>query len=200
MQIGNLELDALYEVAIVPAIKACGMEVKRVDKHNEGKLLNSEIARFINEGDIIVADLTNERPNCYLEVGYTMGLGKFSNLILTAREDHFNDSLNYNPKGPRIHFDLGGYEILRWKMDALDTFRSELVKNIKRRQAVIHRQRIEQDANNQEIDNPWNEQWLFKHRLASSSALTTAGLTGAMQVAFAIQPPAATQNPPVMAT
>ena len=36
---------------------------------------------------MIVADITNERPNCYLEVGYAMGLGKKANLILTARED-----------------------------------------------------------------------------------------------------------------
>jgi hypothetical protein len=35
-----------------------------------GRILQSEIANFINKSKIIIADLTNERPNCYLEVGY----------------------------------------------------------------------------------------------------------------------------------
>ena len=61
MQIGNSELDSMCEKAIVPAIQACGLEPKRVDKHNRGGLLKSEIIKFIQTTDIIVADLTNER-------------------------------------------------------------------------------------------------------------------------------------------
>ena len=44
---------------------------------------------------MVVADLTHERPNCYLEVGYVLGVGKLTNLILTARADH-------DPESPRI--------------------------------------------------------------------------------------------------
>ena len=112
MQIGNPELDSVCEQAIVPALDACGLEAKRVDKHNQGGLLKSEIIGFIERADIIIADLTNERPNCYLEVGYTMGIDKFQNLILTAREDHHYESQNYKNGGPKIHFDLSGYDIL----------------------------------------------------------------------------------------
>ena len=79
MQIGNLELDTVCEKAIVPALKNCGLDPKRVDKHNQGGLLKSEIVNFIESAVIIVADLTNERPNCYLEIGYAMGLDKFRN-------------------------------------------------------------------------------------------------------------------------
>jgi hypothetical protein len=32
-----------------------------------------------------VADLPSERPNCYLEVGYALGVGKFTNLVLTEK-------------------------------------------------------------------------------------------------------------------
>jgi len=70
MQIGDTSLDHVCEHAIVPAIKACNLTPKRVDKHNEGQLLKSEIVRFIQSSELIIADLTNERPNCYLEVGY----------------------------------------------------------------------------------------------------------------------------------
>lgn len=110
MQIGDAELDRVCAEAIVPAIKANNLEAKRVDKHNQGGLLKSEIIEFIQSADVIVADLTNERPNCYLEVGYAMGIDKFRNLILTAREDHHHDSPNYIRGGPKIHFDLIGYD------------------------------------------------------------------------------------------
>jgi hypothetical protein len=50
------------------------MASRRVDRHNEGDLLDSEIVQFIERSQIIVADLTNERHNCYLEVGYATGL------------------------------------------------------------------------------------------------------------------------------
>ncbi len=69
MQIGNQELDRVCKQAIVPALNACGLDPKRVDKHNQGGLLKSEMIAFIEGSDIIIADLTNERQNCYLEVG-----------------------------------------------------------------------------------------------------------------------------------
>lgn len=95
MQIGNLQLDRIWSEVYLPVIKECGLEPKRVDKHTEGRLLNSEVAEFINRAKIIIADLTNERPNCYLEVGYAMGKNKFQNLILCAREDHNHRNFLY---------------------------------------------------------------------------------------------------------
>ena len=47
MQIGNRALDRVYEHAIVPALRACGLEARRVDRHNRGGLLASEIIAFI---------------------------------------------------------------------------------------------------------------------------------------------------------
>src|SRR5688572_12031427 len=114
MQIGDVELDRVCAEALVPAITACGLTARRVDKHNEGGLLKSEIIKFIHEAHIVVADLTNERPNVYLEIGYTMGVDKFRNLILTVRRDHFLNDPAYVRGGPKVHFDLGGYDILTW--------------------------------------------------------------------------------------
>jgi hypothetical protein len=139
MQIGNEDLDRVYECVFAPALRSRGLEPKRVDRHNRGGLLHSEIVSFIEESDIIVADLTNERPNCYLEVGYAMGVGRLTNLILTAREDHNADSPNHRPEGPKIHFDLIGYDILFWAPNRLDEFRAELEKRIHRRQLLLGR-------------------------------------------------------------
>ena len=137
MQIGNPELDLVYDQVMVPALRRCGFDARRVDRHNVGGLLYSEIIAFIEESDLIVADLTNERPNCYLEVGYAIGAGRFTNLILTAREDHSSDSPNHRPGGPKVHFDLAGYDILFWSPTRLRSFRSELEKRAKRRLRLL---------------------------------------------------------------
>ena len=137
MQIGNPQLDKLWKELYEPCIRECGLDPKRVDKHNEGRILQSEIANFINRSKIISADLSNERPNCYLEVGYAMGIEKFNNLILCAREDHHYESPNYKQGGPKIHFDLSGYGFLWWDEKNLGKFKSELSSKIKQRLELL---------------------------------------------------------------
>ncbi len=141
MQIGNPELDNFYHEILVPTLKTCDLDVKRVDKHNEGNLLKSEIVNFIKSSDIIIADLTNERPNCYLEVGYTMGLNKFQNLILISREDHLPESPNFKKDGPKIHFDLIGYDIIFWDPNDLNEFRIKLETKIKNRLKLVNQKK-----------------------------------------------------------
>jgi hypothetical protein len=182
MQIGNPDLDQVCAKAIVPALKACGLDAKRVDKHNEGGLLKSEIIRFIESSEIIIADLTNERPNCYLEIGYAMGIDKFRNLILTAREDHFPESPAFVQGGPKVHFDLGGYDILSWKIDGLDAFREELEKRIRRRLAIV-------ESKGEKPLPVWDNEWLAKNRDAALAGLAKSGLPGSRETCFALHPP-----------
>ncbi len=187
MQIGNPELDSVCEQAIVPALGACGLVAKRVDKHNQGGLLKSEIIGFIERAEIIVADLTNERPNRYLEVGYTMGIGKFQNLILTAREDHHYDSQNYKNGGPKIHFDLSGYDILYWLPEKLDEFKQELEKRIKRRRLVLA-------PSPQQPATPWDKKWIQSHRDIAEPKLQATGSSGFMEVHFSLNQPKPWKN------
>lgn len=179
MQIGNPQLDAVHYEVMVPAVKACDLDPKRVDKHNEGRLLKSEIVDFIESSDIIVADLTNERPNCYLEIGYAMGIDKFRNLILTAREDHHPDSLNYRRDGPKIHFDLSGYDILFWDPNDLPTFRSELESRMRRRQAILAPKVVAPST-------PWDQEWISENYKIRIEGLKQSGKTGFMEVRFAV--------------
>lgn len=181
MQIGNPDLDEVCKHAIVPAIKNCGLEPKRVDKHNEGQLLKSEIIQFIQRGDIIVADLTNERPNCYLEVGYTMGVDKFRNLIMTAREDHHKESDNWKKGGPKIHFDLEGYDILFWHPEKLDDFRTELEKKIRRRLAIVRPSSPSQSL------SVWDEEWIEDHRKQALQGLKESEYAGFMEIMFTLE-------------
>lgn len=182
MQIGNADLDRACAEAIVRAVEASGLDAKRVDKHNQGGLLKSEIIEFIQRAEVIVADLTNERPNCYLEVGYAMGIDKFRNLILTAREDHLPDSPNYVRGGPKIHFDLTGYDILFWHSDRLEESRSELEKRIRRRRAVLAPPAGAPPS-------VWDQEWLQSHREVARAALEATEKRGFMEIRFALAHP-----------
>lgn len=187
MQIGNAELDHACKEAIVPALTACGFDPKRVDKHNQGGLLKSEIIGFLERSEIIVADLTNERPNCYLEIGYAMGLGRFRNLVLTVREDHSPESPSYVRGGPKIHFDLAGYDILFWSANDLDAFRVELERKIRRRMAVV--------APPEATAVPtWDPEWVSAQRGVALQGLSSAGGKAFMEARFALGPPKPTRT------
>lgn len=183
MQIGNPELDEVYHSAIAPSIEACGLEPKRVDKHNEGGLLKSEIISFIQNSEIIIADVTNERQNCYLEIGYAMGIDKFKNLILTVNEDHFPESPNFFKGGPRVHFDLAGYDILSWDHDALSQFRTELEKRIRRRLLIMT-----PSVKPTELVI-WDNLWIETNRKVGREGLEKLGLSGLMEIRFTMSPP-----------
>ena len=174
MRIGDPSLETMCKDAIVPALKACGFDPKRVDKHEQGGPLKSEIIKFLQQSDIIVADLTDERPNCYLEVGYAMGLDKFQNLILTARYDHDVRARDHDPNGPKVHFDLDSYNILYWHPGKLAEFEQELEKRIRRR--------LVQVLPAPETKPRLSEAWLNQHREAARAGHTRAGDTGFMEV------------------
>lgn len=137
MQIGNPELDDMYESIYRSIAQECGLRIFRVDKDNEGDLIKKTIDKYIEEAEIIIADLTNERPSCYHEVGYAYGLRKYLNVILTVREDHLPASDNFNNKGPKIHFDLNDYPIFPWKKEKINEFEKILTQEIKRRLSEI---------------------------------------------------------------
>ena len=137
MQIGNPELDDMYESIYKPIAQECGLRLYRVDKDNEGDLIKKTIDKYIKEAEIIIADLTNERPSCYHEVGFAYGLGRYMNVILTVREDHSSTSKNFNSNGPKIHFDLNDYPRITWKDDEIDEFKEKLLQEIKKRLSGI---------------------------------------------------------------
>ncbi len=139
MQIGDPQLDKIWKDVYAPVIGDFKLNPKRIDKHNEGRFLMSEVAGYLNNSKLVIADLTNARPNCYLEVGYTLGIDKNSHLILCARDDHRADSPKFKPGGPKVHFDIGGYDIIWWDEAKIDDFKLDLAKKIRYRLTVIEK-------------------------------------------------------------
>lgn len=137
MPIENPETEPIWENVYIPVIEGAGLAPKRIDKEDEGTLLPTQIVQYINQSPLIIADLTLARPNCYLEVGYAMGLNKYNNLILCCREDHNIHSPKYSIDSEKVHFDLQSYGIIWWNQNDLDSFKEKLAEKIEFRKEKI---------------------------------------------------------------
>lgn len=98
------ELDALlenaYDKGIEPVLREYGYEVIKVDKIPESKKITDQMLVNLENSEVVIADLTGERPNCYYEAGYAHALGK--DMVLTIN------------KGHPIHFDVADYRFIEW--------------------------------------------------------------------------------------
>lgn len=101
MKFEDKELDSTYKLVIRPLIENFNYKVIRVDEFENSGKINDQILKCISESEIILSDLTGERPNCYFEAGFALALNK--EIIFTIKE------------GSKIHFDVKPYRFIIWK-------------------------------------------------------------------------------------
>src|SRR5262245_13854859 len=94
----NPVLQDHYELGIRPVIEECGFECIRADEIEHNQRITSTVIDRIQHADFILADLTDERPNCYYELGYTHTLRK--NVIHTIN------------KASSVHFDVRDFNFI----------------------------------------------------------------------------------------
>ena len=76
----------------------------RVDDYQTSGNVTIEILNSIIEAEFVIADLSNERPNVYYELGFAHGIGFDSaSLILIAKE------------GTELHFDIRNLRVILYK-------------------------------------------------------------------------------------
>lgn len=92
------EFEDVYQFGIYGVIRKCGFVCERVDESYYAGNIVERIKDGIRRSEFVVADLTTERPNVYLEVGFAWGLGK--PVILVARD------------GQKLHFDLAHHKCI----------------------------------------------------------------------------------------
>lgn len=64
------EFENVYEFGIYPAVRDCGCICERVDETLFFGDVLTQIRKGIETADLVIADLSDGRPNVYLEVGY----------------------------------------------------------------------------------------------------------------------------------
>ena len=113
MKFGDEELDSAYEGVIKPIGEQFGFNVLRIDEIKDSGNISQQILENISCSEIVLAELSGKRPNCYYEAGFAHALGK--EIIFSIK------------KGDDIQFDLAGYRFITWKTEA------EFRRNLKAR-------------------------------------------------------------------
>lgn len=108
----DASLDGVYEKAIKPAVNASGLTEVRVDKVQHNGIVTDLIQAEIRRAQILVADVTMQRPGVYFEAGLALGLGR--TVVWSCR----NDDLAH------VHFDTRQYNHVVW--DDIPGFRAAL--------------------------------------------------------------------------
>lgn len=103
MKFKDKVLDSAYDGVIKPIIKKFQYKPLRIDEIQDSGKINEQILEEIGRSEVILADLTGERPNCYYEAGFAHAIGK--EMIFTIR------------KGTPIHFDLYTYRFIEWETE-----------------------------------------------------------------------------------
>lgn len=103
MKFGDRILDSAYVGAIKPVFKKFKYDVVRIDEIQDSGKITDQILEEIAQSELVIADLTDARPNCYYEAGFGHAIGK--EMIFTIK------------KGSSIHFDLAGYRFIEWETE-----------------------------------------------------------------------------------
>lgn len=126
----NPLLDFLYRDALVPAVTDCDLQPYKVNEQEFDGTITEAILHNIRNCRVVVADLTDERPNCYFELGYAIALGK--PVVVAAREDHDPRRDLRKPGDPKVHFDLDSHQITYWVREDMNQLRQQLATRIKK--------------------------------------------------------------------
>lgn len=96
----NEEVDHNYEFVVKPCVEKIHYQIQRADEISHTRTITDVIISAINHARFVIADLTEEKPNCYYEVGYAHSIGK--PVVILAKE------------GTPRHFDLAAHKWNYW--------------------------------------------------------------------------------------
>jgi hypothetical protein len=129
------ELDRAYAEGIEPTLADCGLGCMRVDKIRHTSRIGNRIDDAIRRAYFVIADLSQNRPNCYYELGFAHALGKPA--ILVARADTV------------LHFDVRDYPCIFYKSE--QHLRDELKETILEAVLTTSERDAEEDEHNGEF-------------------------------------------------
>lgn len=113
-------VEAFFRRVVDPVVSHLGFE--RVDMEvddTEHPFINVAVFDDLHYASVVIADVTGERPNCYIELGYA--LGRPTKVIVTAEE------------GTTIPFDQSAIPCYFWDMSLSPDSSQEAFKDFWRR-------------------------------------------------------------------
>ncbi len=92
----NPILEDFYSKAIKPTIESLGYVCQRVDEQEFNDSIRARILDNIKKARLIVADVTEARPNCYYELGVAHSLQKDVIHLANSSDDIHFDAKDFN--------------------------------------------------------------------------------------------------------
>jgi hypothetical protein len=114
--------DARYDGTLKPAIRAAGFEPYRVDRDKTVSVPINSIESKVRSADACVADITEDNPNVWLELGFAIAASK--PVLLLAKE---------TKKRRKFPFDVQHRHIVQYRTDSERDFqllRSEIIERL----------------------------------------------------------------------
>ena len=110
----RMQADQVYKYIISPVCRRCGFKPIRVDCLNQSDLITQTIFDNLKNADLVIADITGQNPNVFLEIGYRLYTKK---PMILLRE-----------KNQNIPFDIANIRVFEYDLTDLDS-----VDQVKRR-------------------------------------------------------------------
>ncbi len=117
----------------------------RIDELHHNENIDARLLREIDQSNLVIADLTYERPSVYFEAGYA--LGQKVPVVYTCRTDHLGRQSQY-----QVHFDLRQRNIVAWRDPTDRRFARLLVARIRNTMAPTLRLRESAEQEKREED------------------------------------------------
>jgi hypothetical protein len=86
-----LDVQNFFDTVVQPVIEdECGYRMTVVDgrHHYDHARIDQEIFAKLHRSSVVLADITGERPNCFLELGYALGRGLPTMLMVREGSPH----------------------------------------------------------------------------------------------------------------
>lgn len=111
--------DKLLKHILDPICSKCNFEPIRVDTLNSNGSINETIIDYLNESELVIADLTDHNPNVFYEMGYRTALKK--------------PIIQLKSKADTIPFDVSHVRTFDYDLtdlDSVEEIKSRLIKTI----------------------------------------------------------------------
>jgi nucleoside 2-deoxyribosyltransferase len=165
--------DKRYVDIFKPAIEAAGLESYRVDQDPASRIPIEDIEAGIRRSDICLAEITDDNPNVWFELGFAIAARK--PVIITCSEER-----------QKFPFDVQHRTIIKYKTESasdFDVLRSEITRRLK---AALERQA--QLGSIENISATADVKGLTEHEIvALISIAASAGVDGDPVTGYAVK-------------
>ncbi len=117
--------DSRFEDVFEPAITAVGLEAYRVDKDPSVSIPIQEIESGIKDARVCLAEITEDNPNVWFELGYAIAIGR--EVVLICSDERTS----------KFPFDVQHRTIIRYKTGSIRDFEDLKKKIIARLSAIL---------------------------------------------------------------